>query len=58
MLLLGQPNNTISYHRRLSALTGAMESSSQAKSMTKDKNALLENSGKELFGKDLSAKAI
>ena len=57
VFLLGQPNNTISYHRRLSALTGAMESSSQAKSMTKDKNALLENSGK-LFGKDLSAKAI
>ena len=32
VLLVGQTNNTISYHRRLSAL--------------------LENSGKELFGKD------
>ena len=33
-------------------LAGAMKSSSQAKSMIKDKNTLLENSGKVLFGKD------
>ena len=52
VLLVGQTNNAISYHRRLSALAGAMKSSSQAKSMIKDKSALLENSGKELFGKD------
>ena len=52
MLVAGQTNKTISYHRRLSALAGAMKSSSQAKSMTKDKKALLENSGKGLFGKD------
>ena len=31
VLLVGQTNNTISHHRRLSALTGAMKSSSQAK---------------------------
>ena len=29
VLLVGQTNNTISYHRRLSALAGAMKSSSQ-----------------------------
>ena len=52
VLLVGQNNNTISYHRRLSALARAMKSSSQAKSMIKDKIALLKNSGKELFGKD------
>ena len=33
-------------------MAGAMKSSSQAKSMIEDKSALLENSGKELFGKD------
>ena len=32
-----------------------MKSSSQAKSMIKDKTALLENSDKELFGKDFRA---
>ena len=52
VLLVGQTNNTISYHRRLSAMAGAMKSSNQAKSVIKDKSALLENSGKELFGKD------
>ena len=52
MLLVGQTDNTISYHRRFSELAGDIESSSQAKSMIKDKSALLENSGKELFGKD------
>ena len=52
VLVAGQTNKTISYHRRLSALARAMKSSSQAKSMTKDKKALLENSGKGLFGKD------
>ena len=52
VLLVGQTNNTISYHSRLSALVGAMKSFSQAKSMIKDKSTLLENSGKELFGKD------
>ena len=49
MLLVGQTNNTISYHSRLSALVGAMKSFSQAKSMIKDKSTLLENSGKELL---------
>ena len=52
MLLVGQTNNNISYHRQLSALAGAVKSSSQAKSMIKGKSALLENSGKELFGKN------
>ena len=52
VLLVGQTNNTISYHRRLSALAGAMKSSSQAKSMIKDKSMLFENPGKELLGKD------
>ena len=51
VLLVGQTNNAISY-RRLSALAGAIKISSQTKSMIKDKSALLENSGKELFGKD------
>ena len=32
VLLVGQTNNTVSYHRWLSALAGAMKSSSQAKS--------------------------
>ena len=31
VLLVGQTNNTISHNRRLSALTGAVKSSSQAK---------------------------
>ena len=52
VLLVGQTNNTMSYHRRLSTLAGTMKSSSQTKSMIKDKSALLENFGKELFGKD------
>ena len=52
VLLVGQTNNTISYHRRLSAMAGAMKSSSQAKSAIKGKSALLENPGKKLFGKD------
>ena len=52
VLLVGQTNNTISYHRPLGAMAGAMKSSNQAKSVIKDKSALLENSGKELFGKD------
>ena len=52
VLLVGQTNDTISYHRRLSALAGAMKSSSQAKSMIKHKSMLFENPGKELFGKD------
>ena len=33
-------------------MADAMKSSNQAKSVIKDKSALLENSGKELFGKD------
>ena len=56
MLLVGQTNNTISYHRRFSALAGATKSSSQAKSMIKDKNTPLENSGKGLFGKTTAIK--
>ena len=52
VLLVVQTNNTISYHRQLGALVGVMKSSSQAKSLIKDKSALLENSGKELFGKE------
>ena len=52
VFLVRPTNNTIAYHRRLSALAGAMKSSSQAKSMIKDKSALLENSGKELSDKD------
>ena len=52
VLLVGQANNTISCHWRLSALAGTMKSPSKAKSMIKDKSALLENSGKELFGKE------
>ena len=41
VLVAGQTNKTISYHRRLSALAGAMKSSSQAKSMTKDKKSAI-----------------
>ena len=52
VLLVEQINNTISYHWRLSAPDGAMKRSTQTKSMIKDKSAVLENSGKELFGKD------
>ena len=52
VFLVRPTNNTISYHRRLSALAGAMKSSSRAKSMIKDESALLENSGKELSDKD------
>ena len=56
VLLVGQTNNTISYHRWLSALAGALKSFSHAKSMTKDKSTLLQNSGKELFGKTSAIK--
>ena len=52
VLLVGQTNNTISYHTQLRAFAGTMKSSSKAKSLIKDKTALLKNSGKELFGKD------
>ena len=52
VLLVGQTNNTISYYRQLGALVGVMKSSSQAKSLIKDKSALLENSGKEFFVED------
>ena len=52
VFLVGQTNNTISYHRRFSVLAGVMKSSSQAKSVIRDKSVLLENSGKELFSKD------
>ena len=52
MLLVGQTNNTISYQRPLSTPTSDMKDSSKAKLMIKDRSTLLENSGKELFGKD------
>ena len=39
-------------------MTGAMKSSSQAKSIIKDKGALSQNWGKELFGKDIGDQVI
>ena len=58
VLLVGQANNTIPYHRRLNALAGTMKSCSKAKSVIKDKSTLLENSGKELFGKEFCDQII
>ena len=52
VLLAGKTNDTISYHRWLSALASAMNNSSQTESMIKDKSTPLENSRKEFFGKE------
>ena len=52
ILLVEETNNYISYHKWLSAPAAVMKSFSKPKSMIKDKNRLLESSGKELFGND------
>ena len=52
ILLVGQTNNIISYHKWLSAPAGALKNSSRANPMIKDESMSLENSGKELFGND------
>ena len=50
--LVGQNNNTISYHRRLNILNGIMTNHIQAKTMLKEKASLLEKDDENLFGKD------
>ena len=52
VVLVSQTNVTRSYHRRLNALDGTMNSSSQAKSILKMKSDLFEKDNKDLSGKD------
>ena len=52
IILVGQTNIALSYHRRLSALDGVMKSTIQAKSMLKNKSELLQKENKDLFGKE------
>ena len=52
IILLGQTNIALPYHRRLSALDGVMKSIIQAKSMFKNKSELLQKENKDLFGKE------
>ena len=52
IILVGQTNIALSYHRRLSALDGIMKSTIQAKSMLKNKSELLQNENKDLFDKE------
>ena len=47
VLLVGQTNIVISYHRRLSALDGVMNNLSQARSMLKTKYELLQEEDKD-----------
>ena len=49
---MGQTFTAMSYHRRLSALHGVMESTMQAKSILKNKSELLQKENKDLFGKE------
>ena len=51
ILLLGQSSNAITYHRRLNVLRCIMNSQYQVKTMLKEKTALLQKHGSELFGK-------
>ena len=51
IILVGQTNIVLSYHRRLSALDGVIKSTTQAKSMLKDKSELLQKENKYFFGK-------
>ena len=52
IILVGQTNIALSYHRRLSALDGVMKSTIQAKSMLKNTSELLQKDNKDLFGKE------
>ena len=52
VLLIGLTNVTFSYPRRLNALDGTMNSSTQAKSIMKTKSDLFQKDNKDLFGKD------
>ena len=53
IILVGQTNIALSYHRRLSALDGVMKSTIQAKSMLKNESQLLQKENKDLFFKHL-----
>ena len=52
IILVGQTNIALSYHRRLSALDGVMKSTIQANSMLKYKSELLQKENKYLFDKE------
>ena len=52
IILVGQTNIALSYHRRLFALDGVMKSTIKAKSMLKNKSKLLQKENKDLFGKE------
>ena len=52
IILAGQTNIALSDHRHLSALDCVFESTTQAKSMLKDKSGLLQKENKNLFGKE------
>ena len=52
IILVGQTNIALSYHRRFSALDGVMKSTIQEKSMLKNKSELLQKENKDLFGKE------
>ena len=49
---MGQTNIALSYHGRLSALDGVMESTIQAKSILKNKSELLQKENEDPFGKE------
>ena len=50
IILVGQTNIALSYHRRLFALDGVMKSTIKAKSMLKNKSKLLQKENKNIFG--------
>ena len=52
VLLVGQTNIAVSYHRRLSLLNGSMNNLLHAKPMLKKKSELLQNKDRDLFGKE------
>ena len=58
ILLLGQSFNAVTYHRRLSALTGIMADNKKAKSTLKDQAKLLEEGEDSLFGKQFRKQII
>ena len=52
IVLVGQTNIALSYHRRLSTLNVVIKSTIQARSMLKNKSELLQREKKDLFGKE------
>ena len=52
IILVGQTNIALSYHRRLFALDGVMKSTIKAKSMLKNKSKLLQKENKDIFGEE------